>query len=405
MKGFKKALAAALTVTAIMASWIVPVFAAPFTYQGIPGTTTKLTKYFIVNENVTLPDVTFAYDLDPIDAADVIDATGTTMAVVQGVDGATVADVTFDSDSDTYTTVQTGDTLTLPAGMKYAKADITLDFQNCTFTEPGVYRYILKEQQCSNGAVVCDTTEKYVDVFVEDKNTTTDSGTLTLTGYTIHTSDDAPANTASTLSDKIDSIINSYETTDLYVGKKVTGNQGSRDKYFKFDIEITDLPAGVELAIDLTNASPSVGDNDATVYASGTDNPTSMTADTDGKAAATVYLQNDEYVIIRGLTADSSYKVTEEAEDYTSTDSETTAFTIGSVSFNSKTVDKITDTDNDGTISDEVYAAGFTNNRAGVVPTGIITKIAPIAIVGVIAAAGIVILVIRNTKRKAEEEA
>lgn len=405
MKGLKKVLAAAVTVTAVMASWIIPVMADPYVYTPIAGTTTELTKFFIVDADVEIPDVTFNYTIDPISDSDAKDATDSTMAVLPGVAGATVAPVSFNKDSASYPSVQTGDSLTLPSGMKYCKDDITIDLTGCSFTEPGVYRYVLKEEQCANGAVTCDTTEKYLDVFIVDKNGATDSGELELAGYTIHTNDAAPAKAGGTLSDKIDSITNSYVTADLYIGKKVDGNQGSRDKFFKFTLEVTGLAEGTVLTVDLTNASAAVGDNAATVYAAGTANPTEMTADSDGKATADFYLQNGQYVIVYGLTENAGYTISEDAEDYTSQASSASSFTIGSVTFNGAVSGQITDKDSSGTISDDTFAAGFTNTREGTIPTGVITRVAPIVAVGIIVAAGIVIIAVRNVKRKAEEEA
>ncbi|MBO4459347.1 MAG: hypothetical protein J5778_01670 [Clostridiales bacterium] len=397
MKGLKKALAAVLTVTAMMAALVVPV-AADFDYEPVKGTSTKLTKYLIFDENIQLPDLTFTYK---IEAGDKIDAGTDTFEVLEGVGAPTVADVAFTNSSTSYDTVQTADDgkVTLPAGMKYSKADITIDFTGCSFEEPGIYRYVLTEDQCTfSPAVICDTAPKYVDVYVTD-----DGSDLKIDAYIVHTDIAAPSKnttggtTGGALSDKIDSITNTYVTQDLYIGKTVDGNQASRDKYFKFTVELGNLPKGAVLLVDRSHATESLGAtvNPATIYSNVT-NPDSLTVGDDGKVTAEFYLQNGQYVIIQGLTKDATYKVEEAAEDYVSKASDNTSFTIGSVTFDDKTED---------VIADEDVQTGFTNVRQGVVPTGIIMKVAPIAAVGIVVTAGIVILIVRSTKRKAEEEA
>ena len=402
MKGLKKALVALLTVTAVMAAWIIPVAADPSYGEGVEGGTTSLKKYFVVDEDIEVPTVAFTYD---IAAGTAIPANpGSTLEVYAGIGSPTVTGVSFNSSSTTYTDPTTeGDSLALPSGMVYAKDNIAIDFTGIKYTEPGVYRYILTENQCTNTAVICDTAPKTIDVYVVDSGATDASGNevLTVSNYVIHEDTDAPGVNTTGGSNgsvtKINSITNTYSTTDLYVGKIVTGNQGSRDKFFQFTVKLTGLPANTKLAVDLSKASTSCGSNLATDDSyEGTANPATLTTDDSGAVTGTFYLQSGQYVIIQGIgvTNTAHYEVSEKAEDYISKNSIDDP--LDGFTFNAPV-------DADFTVN-PVYV-GFTNNREGVIPTGIIMKVAPIAAVGIVVTAGIVILIVRSTKRKAEEEA
>lgn len=404
MNRLKKTLIAALAATAIMAACIMPVMADDYPQSSwAQGGDLKFKKYLVINEQENLPAATFSYDIKPGTG---VAASASTMEVYDGVAGATVGDAVFDGSETVYDAKEAADTsVTLASGQKYAKKEVTIDFSGCTFKEPGVFRYELNEQADANGIFSCDTSTKYVDVYVTDDG----NGKLEVSGYTIHSSDDAPdkdsttAGTAGgTLSDKIDGIQNEYETTDLYVGKVVTGNQASRDKYFKFTVKITGLVGQTKLNVSIANADATSGTNLATSSANqNKPNPTEMTV-SGGEATETFYLQNDQYVIIYGLMNGAKYEITEDAEDYKSIASSDTAFTIGTVTFDD--VVKVTAATGID-VADGPFYAGFTNQREGVIPTGIIMQVAPIAAIGVIVAAGIVVLIVTSTKRRAAEDA
>ena len=57
---------------------------------------------------------------------------------------------------------------------------------------------------------------------------------------------------------------NEYATQDLTFSKTVTGNQGSREKYFQFTVKISNAVAGTKYDVDLTNAVASAPENLAT---------------------------------------------------------------------------------------------------------------------------------------------
>ena len=402
MNRLKKTLIATLAATAIMAACIMPAMADDYPQASwTQGGDFKFKKYLVIDEQENLPAGTFSYDIRPGTG---VAPSSSTMEVYAGVAGAAVGSAVFDGTETLYNAKATEDTsVTLASGQKYAKEEVTIDFSGCTFKEPGVFRYELNEQADANGIFSCDTTTKYVDVSVTDDG----NGKLEVSGYTIHSTAEAPAKNSTTagtaggtLGDKIDGIQNEYETTELYVGKVVTGNQASRDKYFKFTVNITGLVGQTKLNVSIANASASSSDNLATSSANqNKPNPTELTV-SGGTATGTFYLQNGQYVIIYGLMNGAEYEITEDAEDYKSIASSTTAFTIGGVNF-----DDAVATSAGIDVANGPFAAGFTNQREGVIPTGIIMQVAPIAAIGVIVAAGIVVLIVTSTKRRAAEDA
>ena len=172
------------------------------------------------------------------------------------------------------------------------------------------------------------------------------------------------------LSDKSDSYVNSISTYDLQFGKEVEGNQGSKDKYFKYTVTITGLRGNSEYfrpvesgetpdtTADGTNAYK---DKNGTVIASGTgvirvvvpasvvqidqnkstytkeptkssatkydaetmktaNNVTQLTADSTGKIEHDFYLQDGDYIHLADIPSGVTYTIVEDAEDYKKTD-------------------------------------------------------------------------------------
>ena len=158
----------------------------------------------------------------------------------------------------------------------------------------------------------------------------------------------AMAKTSTDPAPEVYEVTNSLKKVDLTVEKKVTGNQGSRDKYFKYTIEITGAVADTVLTLKTNNATTSFTDtsgkpNEATIYtknmiltgtddgsgnnSSGTNNGNTrdddgsttgqqIVCDSSGNATVVVYLQHGESVKLEGLTYGVKYTVTEDAEDY-----------------------------------------------------------------------------------------
>ena len=201
------------------------------------------------------------------------------------------------------------------------------------------------------------------------------------------------SNDPTPLADKTDGFTNEYSSKDLKVSKEVSGNQASRDKYFEITVTCTDVADADSYVVSIAddndantndgNADATSGTTTATIAANqGQTNSTSVTG-AQLKAGKKFYLQHGQSIVIRGLSPDASYTVTENAEDYKSAvmSGKTNSGKIGTVAGDNKMAE-----------------AGFTNTRNGVIPTGIL-----LSATGLIVVFGIVFFAIRSKKRYEEE--
>ncbi len=374
-------------------------------------------------------------------------------------------------------------------GNYYAEKEVKLDFSGCLFTEPGVYRYILTETTPSGAAntgITNDPTDtRTLDVYVQDASYYTRTGDvepytytinpkLAITGFVLYkdTVTTAPLKEGSTESDEVTledgttkvkptvaragepekaeksvGFINKYETNKLKITKTVTGNQGSRDQYFKFTLKSNEadadkIPDTAVFYVSAVAADTSIsknlsGVNSATKYAYGDINTantftvpvTGMDTDkilgtfTGAQLKSTngvvFYLQHDQYITVTGLPTGIGYTVTEAGEDYkvkyeaksganldnvtddtwnTSTSAYNTGEPIANGDGAVGTADGISAADTNMKGDAQV---DFTNTKEGVIPTGVILSVAAPVIIGIIAAAGIIALFIRK-RRKAD---
>ena len=426
--------------------------------------TTTLDKYLVIDESANVPNSSFTFNVTAGTAIQA-DKDHGKLAVLAGIGTPTLTNGTMTFSTTDTTTAEASAGTDTPVFVttdttdeKYVKKTLTLDFSDVAFTEPGVYRYIITEtgtnQGITNGYVTFSTTEttRTLDVYVEDAGTTVADGTdegkpqLKIAGYvmysgTLTAAPNASVGTGKQATDvpngaevegatKSNSITNVYASQDLTFGKIVTGNQGSRDKYFKYTVVIDNITAeNAKMTVDLSSADTAVpaSPNTATVsdYA-GKTNPAELVANTskaigtDGykveanynttdsskidsyKITAEYYLQHGQYITVQGLPKNATYAVSEEAEDYTATNGITAA--LSTLNWDGTAGnDALSDTQN-GTIDSTDIHTGFTNNRSGTIPTGILLSIAAPAGVGIVVIGGIVYLLIKNKRREAEEE-
>lgn len=423
------------------------------------------TKYLVMDKEANVPNVEFSYTIskyDPSKSDGVIlnqgDNSRATYTVFNGVgspvitnvgSGTTTAasgSVTFTSSDTTYNEddYKTSDDATDMSGKdkghvefitkddekdeKYARQDVSIDFSKLNFDEPGIYRYVITESVSgTNQGVTNDSiADRTLDIYVEWKNESDTSKGLQITGYNIYDGkvSDSVANTTNSANGESDTsavsnatkdpyYTNSYDSSDLTFGKEVTGNQGSKDKYFKFTVTISGATENTKYTVITANADTAPEVNSATNKSYTADvmgnanNVTELTASTKTDNAATYevthdfYLHDGQYITIQGLAKGTTYTITENEEDYTKTDGITAAIS---------TFDKDNDGTNDalsgstsGLIASEDVYTGFTNEKDGVIPTGIILSVAPYAAAGIVIVGAIVFLVIRS-KRKAQED-
>ena len=464
---FKRAaaLTAAAALAAMTALCAVPAMAAT-TYTPVAGTSTTFNKYLIMDEGDNVPNVTFSFTVAPGAARSADTSDNSVMQVLPGIGTPTIADVTFsDSDStvlaanvstqidvqraasDRATGLTAATGVELESGEKFATKQATVSFSGITFPEPGIYRYIITETADSDhataGIMHDNDVDRVLDVYVvhtegepaiseawfyegteyatetaaqeaadthqgvpagtgdysaithREAQAATSSG-LTVASYVLHKNDsDVVINATmgsadvaaagAALSDKTDGFTNEYNTKDLVFKKEVIGNQGSRDKWFEFTVTLDDVNDDDVYTISIAddnNAATTDGNADAT---SGTTaatrasnqsktNVTSATGE-ELKAGVKFYLQHGQSIAIRGIAPN--------ATGYTNA----TTGVIGTVAGNNKAV-----------------MTSFQNERAGVIPTGIILSGAIGIGVLAIGAGGFAAVKVSKKKREHDED-
>ena len=412
----KKLLTFVFAVVVTLTQVVIPVSAA--NYTAIPGTTTKLEKALIVKNDAEIPDATFTFTAS---AGAAIEATATTVKVWAGLNPELVkinstagsGTVSFTA-GETKTAGAANDTYANSAAKSYAKKDINLDFTGINYAEPGVYRYIITETTPTSPIHAVDATTTTVDVYVQDVN-----GALEILGYvayegtvtaapkvstdttTITTLDGKTPNGAEAAA-KDDKFRNEVNAQNIEFGKEVTGNQGSKDQYFKFTVTLGNLGANTvltvlsdaEVATPHANTATSYSVSDMTTANTRDDDTTTsgqqLVADSSGAISWDVYLHDGQYVKIQGLPEGATYSVTEEnAAGYTKSEG-TDKVVTGT---------KVHDDDVSGTIDDEDIYTGYTNDRQGVLPTGLLIPIGAGILLLIVGAFGL----IASRKRKCVE--
>ena len=413
----------------------------------VRGGETGFDKYLVMDEGANVPNVTFEYTFSSGEEQS-FDSQGRTFAVNAGptpekivFSGEGISDkvkndckfeISFSSadSTKTYEQKETTDYVkNLDPGEKYAKKTAALDFSSVGFDEPGIYRYIITETQGSSQGITYDEDNtRVLDVYVVDNTDNGDLTKLKVSGYILHSSpssitindtqygSDGEVISGATAQEpaaessdyKSQGFTNEYRSYDLTFRKAVSGNQASRDKYFRFDLEITGAVPGTVYSVSYSDDNnENTTDGNADISISKNPNsatkvipedivqPDSVRADADGRAEQTFYLQHGQYITVRGLSEGTGYSVRDGKEDYspsyTTSDLKDIADSKADVAENSYGIDQDVD-------------ISFINTRNGVIPTGVIFAVIPLCVLGIALVGGIVILAVRNRKRKTVEE-
>lgn len=342
--------------------------------------TTTFDQYLVMDQEANVPNVTFSYAVKA-GTEKTYQMDRKTVTVLSGVDADLVSitgtadkeiachpgDITSD---DVNTFVKDYD----ETCQKYAKKTATLDFSACHFTEPGVYRYIITESGINQAVSNDSIPERIVDVYIEnaedsetDGNVTTEG--LKFAGYVLHSSaDELPEDmdeSGTAAGSKEAGFTNTYDSANLTIRKEVKGNQASHDKYFAVTASISDAVPGTVYAVDISKAQSVTDENAATKEENeGQTNVTAITTDENGTAEQTFYLQHGQEITINGLSTDTSYKVSEENEDYIPID---------------ESVDGYEDPVS-GVISGKDVNVSFLDEKNGIIPTGVKSISVPVII-------------------------
>ena len=124
-------------------------------------------------------------------------------------------------------------------------------------------------------------------------------------GYDV--SPDVPFTASKFGNEQVVTVVSEYDTKSVTVIKKVAGNLGSRDKYFKVHVRIENSIPDSAVSINLDRASATADD---------ISNPTSCTLDNQGSGEFDFWIKHNEKVVVSGIKYGASCEVTEDSGDY-----------------------------------------------------------------------------------------
>lgn len=361
MKTGKRRLAAFAVVAATMLLALVGV-AAPAWAEGgsttphLPVKDNKVTiaSKLTMDESAMVPNVKFNYSIVPASENECTSTGG--MPVTPGVDGA----VSLSPDSVNYS--DKGLTSANVDGTKTITAQLSAVLDASLFTAPGIYRYKITQKKPVLDGLSVTHEALFLDVYVENGGTD-----YVVKGCTLS----AEAGSGK----KTDGFVNDYATHKLTIKKIVAGNQGDKNKDFKFTVSLSGTTGEtykyVKVKKDGTSTPEGVANSGSTV---------------------SVSLSDGDFVTFYGLSSEDTYAVAE--GNYTQEGYETSY--------------KIGETGNE-TKSNTISATGigafdttvtFTNTKEATVPTDVIRTVVPYAaIVAFAAVMGVVFFRPRRNRR------
>lgn len=292
-------------------------------------------------EGASVPDYTFTYQ---IVAGEAVSATETTPEILAGVGNPVVGSADYNiGDSELTKTV-------------------SVDFSGVSFFKPGIYRYVITENDSTNPDITDDANQtRYLDVYVENA----DNNEYKIAAYVVLASAQTPTKNDDgqwTYGEvKDNSFENKYTTYELSLDKIVTGTMGDLTKEFSFTI-FFEGPS---------NASFTYGNK-------------TITLDDEGKESVNVKLADaTEAVVIKGIPSTVKYTIVEKLEVK---EGYTTSYKINEgKEIKDTTTGKQIMGKNDNVVE-------CTNNKETVTPTGVILTFVPYIAMIVLAAAAFVIM-------------
>lgn len=389
--------------------------------DGTNGVAT-ITKYLLMDTEAYAPTVTMTYtlakDSTNIGTAASADEYNVYEGIMTGVDidgtvitseadGTATISFTKDSAKKNDSTAD-GLTDTFDAtAQKYVTDSFNIDFKNVSFPEPGIYRYTITES-CDVAQVTnIDKVTRTIDVQISDNSdgegTAADQKKLKIDSVTVYgdvvtAKDKDTVNTAA--GTKTSAFNNLYTSHDLTLNKTVTGNQGSKDKYFAFTVSISGAGADTRLDVVLDNADAELKKT-AKINQSITadSNPNVLYTNASGSVEQVFYLMHGQEIKINGLPDGAKYTITETVGEYTARadiSGDTDAAADAGIATNGIVSDQTTGIKTDTTVA-------YTNNKEGTIPTGVILSVAAPAVIGIAVVGGLIVLSVKKKRSEAEE--
>ncbi len=308
-----------------------------------------ITKQITKESNIYAPKTTFKFTVAPGTA---VPASENQKAIYAGpangvtLDKDVIASVPADSDI---------------GNEKITVGTTKLNVNESVFTKgedakPGIFRYVVSEVATDKDGnayegVAYTTEQKYFDVYV----TSDDEGNLEVSSYLFVDKTDSKSKGEGVFTNDYSSRHDTLK--DLTVKKEVTGNQGNRNKDFKFTIKV-DGAAGEQYYVTFSDGKA----------------PTTLVSG----EAKTITLKDNETAKIFGLSETDEYTVTEASyadDGYTTTiDNEEKLTATGTIK---------KDTEAGTTAKNGDKNITVVNDKTTNSPTGIFLHIAPyIALIG-----------------------
>ena len=267
---------------------------------------------------------------------------------------------------------------------KVCKKTLTINWQNVTIKEPGIYVWEINKSVDFKGPEADKANQPsnnnatfYLFAYVIE-----DKGTLKL--------EQVKLTTDAALSKKFTEFGDTYPATSLSLSltKYVQGNQGSKNQYFKYTIM---LKSPTTTTIDYGTISGHDATVPATFYNEGGTNATT-TIDANGNKVITLWLKHGQTATIDGLLFNTTYTIIEDTAGYSVTNIEVLGDTNADTNKDTATVSDTALTTNTN--------VAYTNEKNATVPTGIELETAA-PIVGMILAMAMLALLFVG-KRKEE---
>ena len=378
-----------------------------------PIESVQLKKYLVMENDVSLPSLTFTYTLSPGDA---VEGDASHHQILAGPDGAVFTSsggVTADgangqmnfSSSDAATPESSA-----PAGSdiafatsddtsdeQYIEKTLSIDLSGVTFHAPGIYRYVVTEQSSDDPRIVPDAnSNRYIDVYVFQIAEDTFAPCAAIVRSDAGTTD-AEGNVSSAV--KSTGFTNRYQflTHSLTLSKTVSGNQASNNQYFKFTVTLTggDQTAdGANRVLVSGTFDKQPAENMATEYsavemaqANNTDihseDGTYYVTLSELRAGKDIYLHAGQEIVLSGIPHGAGYQITEAQEGGYTASATVTGDPVEEIAERTVTDDSFEDD------ADVVYL----NERSGILPsTGISAELVLPVIVMLVGIAAVVVI-------------
>ena len=352
-------------------------------FEPIRGTETTFTEAIVLDRDPHVPNAAFSLSVTPGKA---IRAGSTTLEVRAGVGTPVLTEVVFSEGDKTYTKSQTGDGISLSAGQKYTRKEVTVDFSGIEYQEPGVYRYVITEHCEGFGLVPDEDPARTMDVYVQAQG-----DHLGVLGYVMYKGDKvaAPAPTMEAAgATKSRSFVNTYATQNLSFGTEAKGIGSEKERAFVFTLKITGAEAGTVYDVELSPQDSAA-------------EPRPLKVGLNGSAVRTYYLRDGQYITVKGLARGTAYEITQKEEEDYATASGTKAVAIpasGKKHSRDYVPAKLYSDPTSGTVGTEDIHTGYTNTWKGSSKTIFLLTFSGTAIIIIVI--GVIFALRRRRRRK-----